>query len=173
MDEERKDNEQKNEASKKTGNLPLIIGGGVLLVVVLGVSGFFAMKALSSPADATETDPTEQVDSEEYVYKSTGFYYREFGAFITVLKPGEEYNFVYLKFVPEFELNDMSLTSEIAAKLPIIEDKINAIMTDLDWGSIKSEKGRARVAEKLTEKLNEHLETGRIIKTFFTTFVAQ
>lgn len=173
MDEEKKDDGQKKEKPEKGGNLPLIIGGGILLIVVLGVGGFFVMKAMSAPADASETDPTELVDSDEYVYEATGIYYQGFSAFITVLRPSDENNFVYLKFVPQFEMDDAGVTSEIVAKLPIIEDKINAVMTDLEWDSIKSEKGRARIAEKLTEKLNEHLESGRIIKTFFTTFVAQ
>ena len=75
--------------------------------------------------------------------------------------------------MPKFELSDAKVISEIGAKLPLIEDKINSVMTDLDWNSIKSERGRGRMGEKLTEKLNEILESGKITKTYFTTFVAQ
>jgi flagellar basal body-associated protein FliL len=168
---------QEEEVKKPSKKLPLIIGGGVLILAILVGGGIFAMKAFSAPADASESETDEEVveivEEEEGEYVSTGLYFANFDAFITVLRQSDEYHFTYLKFVPKFEISDAKVTSEILAKLPLIEDKINSVMTDLNWNSIKSERGRERVGEKLTEKLNEFLESGKIIKTYFTTFVAQ
>ena len=172
--EEIEETEPQEQVKKTVINLPLIIGGGLLILIILVGGGIFAMKAISTPAEATESDTSDaMVEDEEGGYASTGVYYSEFDAFITVLSSDDEFNFTYLKFVPQFELSDQKVSAEIAMKLPSIEDKINSVMTDLDWGAIKSERGRERVGEKLTEKLNELLESGKIVKTYFTTFVAQ
>lgn len=167
---------QGEEVKKTVIKLPLIIGGGILILALLVGGGIFAMKAFSPPADAVEGDgevleEVEEVDESGYV--ATGIYFSDFDAFITVLRTSEDSHFTYLKFVPQFELSDAKVTSEILMKLPSIEDKIVSVMTDLNWSSIKSERGRERIGEKLTEKLNVFLETGRIEKTYFTTFLAQ
>ena len=162
------------EVKKTVIKLPLIIGGGLLVLAILVGGGIFAMKALSPPADAAEVGIEDVVEEvEEGGYVATGIYYSSFDAFITVLRASDDYHFTYLKFVPQFELSDAKVTTEIAQKLPTIEDKIISVMTDLEWGSVKSERGRERIGEKLTEKLNEFLETGRIEKTYFTSFLAQ
>ncbi|MCD6216585.1 flagellar basal body-associated FliL family protein [bacterium] len=177
LEGQQQETEQEEEVKKSAKKLPLIIGGGVLILAILIGGSIFAMKAFSAPADASESETdgevAEVVEKEAGEYVSTGLYFADFDAFITVLRQSDEYHFTYLKFVPKFELSDAKVTSEILAKLPLIEDKINSVMTDLNWNSIKSERGRERIGEKLTEKLNEFLESGKIIKTYFTTFVAQ
>jgi flagellar basal body-associated protein FliL len=181
MDDKKDKKDVKNApaGAKKPAISPKMIGGGILVIAVLVIGGIFAMKAMSGSSDAAENkadaeSTSDQAESKKAVeYKSTGVYYGDFDAFITVLSQSEEYSFTYLKFVPKFELSDQKVVVELTSKLPQVEDKIGATMTDLDWSVVKSEKGRDKQAEKLREKLNELLETGEIIKIYFTTFVAQ
>lgn len=176
LEGQEQETEQEEVVKKPAKKLPLIIGVGVLILAILVSGGIFAVKVISTPADASESATDEEVVEvvkEESAYVSTGLYFSDFDAFITVLRQSEEYHFTYLKFVPKFEISSAKVSAEMGAKLPLIEDKINSVMTDLEWNSIKSERGRERMGEKLTEKLNGILESGKIIKTYFTTFVAQ
>lgn len=174
--EGQEEEQEEEEVKKPAKKLPLIIGGGVLILALLVSGGIFAMKSFSAPADAADSETDEEVvevveDDGEYV--STGIYFADFDAFITVLRQSDDYHFTYLKFVPKFEISNAKVSAEMGAKLPLVEDKINSVMTDLSWNSIKSERGRERIGEKLTEKLNGLLESGKIVRTYFTTFVAQ
>jgi flagellar basal body-associated protein FliL len=176
--EEKKDTteESPGKVSKGKSKLPVMLGGGVLIVVILVVGGIFAMKSFTTKSEAAnEKEPavTEETPSEEGGIASTGFFFKEFEPFITVLEPSEEYDFTYLKFVPELEVSSEEALAEVLTKLPILSAQINSIMTDLNWNSIKSEKGRERLSKKIQERLNEHLESGKIVGVYFTTFVVQ
>jgi flagellar basal body-associated protein FliL len=153
----------------------IMVGGIILIAILLGAGGFVIVKSMTAPSEAAEN--TAQNDSSKAAKETsaefTGIFYSDFDAFITVLAPSETNKFTYLKFVPKFEMSNAKSLTEIAQKLPLVEDKINSVMTDLEWDSVKSEKGRERQAEKLQKKLNEILETGEIVKVYFTTFVVQ
>lgn len=177
-DKREKDSDQDQEKVEKKPSkkkFMVIVGGVVLLALLLGGGGFVIVKSMTTPSEAAEN--TAQDDSanaaKDKGAEYTGIFYSDFDAFITVLAPSEDYKFTYLKFVPKFEMSNEKSLSEIAEKLPLIEDKINSVMTDLEWESVKGEKGRERQAEKLQKKLNEILETGEIVNVYFTTFVVQ
>jgi flagellar basal body-associated protein FliL len=180
---ERSEEKSKDAESeqKPTGKKPskkiffMKIGGIFLVLVLLGAGGFIAVKSMMAPSEAAETAEVVEPKDEkgESDSESTGIYYSDFEAFITVLASSEEYEFTYLKFVPKLELSDEEALLEVTENIPQIEDKINALMTDLDWGTVKSEKGRERQADKIKKKLNGLLESGEVVKVYFTTFVAQ
>jgi len=176
--EEKKEVTEEKPAKPAPGKskLPLMLGGGILIIVVLIVGGIFAMKSFTALSNAAgeEKPATENENPDgESIPTSSGVFYKDFQPFITVLEPSKEYNFTYLKFVPELELSDEKAIEEVTAKLPVLSAAINAVMTDLNWNTIKSEKGRERLSEKLVEKLNENLEEAKIINVYFTTFVVQ
>lgn len=170
MEEKEKKADKKEEKSAGK-NTPMIIGGVVLIVIVLVIGGIFAMQTMSSPGEATESETSEFEGDGEFQH--TGIYFRQFDAFITCLDHQSDSPFTYLKFVPQFELSDSRMEAEIIRKMPLIEDRINSVMSDLDWDDVKGERGRDRQGERLRRSLNELLESGEIIKIYFTTFVAQ
>lgn len=168
--------EQSLKQSSSKSKLPLMLGGGFLVVALLVGGGIFAMKSFSSASSAAtdEKAVTEGTEAKgETSSVSSGVFYKGFEPFITVLEPSTEYNFTYLKFVPELEVADEKSLEEVNAKLPALSAVINAVMTDLNWNNVKSEKGRKKLAEKLKGKLNEILGEGKIINVYFTTFVVQ
>ena len=173
-----KDSDQDQEKVEKKPSKKkflVIVGGVVLLALLLGGGGYVVVKSMSTPSEAAENTALDDSANaaKDKGAEFTGIVYGDFDAFITVLAPSEDYKFTYLKFVPKFEMSNEKALAEIVGKLPLVEDKINSVMTDLDWDAVKSEKGREHQAEKLQKKLNEILETGEIVKVYFTTFVVQ
>ena len=170
--------EEKKEAEpvkvkRKNSKAPFMIIGVIVIVALLVGGGIFAMKffpASSEAAQPAETTTTET--NTDGTPSATGIYYT-FPDFITVLSPSEGYDFTYLKFKPELELSGQEVLAEVGTKLPALSAKIDAIMTDLDWDSVKTEKGREHQAEKLRKELNGLLESGEVVKVYFTSFVVQ
>jgi flagellar basal body-associated protein FliL len=171
------DREEKKVAGSPKGKkskVPFMIIGGVLVVALLVGGGIFAMKTFSAPTEAaTPAETEEPATNPDGTPAATGIYYNTFPDFITVLAPSENYDFTYLKFKPELELSGEEALAEVGTKVPALSAKIDALMTDLDWDNIKTEKGRERQAEKLRNSLNELLESGEIVKVYFTSFVVQ
>jgi len=173
MDEEKKESEPV-KTKRKGSKAPLMIIGAVIVIAFLVGGGIFAMKSFTASSEAAPaTDTEETAATDDGTTGPTGIYYNSFTDFITVLAPSKEYDFTYLKFKPELELSDEEALAEVGAKLPALSAKIDSVMTDLDWNTVKTEKGREHQAEKLRKELNELLEIGEVVKVYFTSFVVQ
>ena len=162
--EKEKGNEKEGETQpKKESNLKWIIIGMVVLLV-LGGGGFFAWKTFLNPeqkdvaeektAGMVELGPTFPLDT--FIVNLAG-------------TSGER----YLKVTMELELKDSSLTAELEKRKPQVRDTILLLLSSKTFEDVATFKGKTRIRNQITARLNGILIPGSIKKVYFTEFVVQ
>jgi len=168
-EEESEESGAKKKETKKRG-LPklVIIIGAVVLLGALGGGGFFFYTQMQ-PAEASE----EEEESSREEIEETNIYFSGFQTNIVNLAVSDEYEFVYLKYRFELEVESNAVTSEIVTKLPRLTSKAAGVMSNRNWNEICTPQGRERLARDCLRAINDELTTGQCIGLYFSTFVAQ
>ncbi|ANV97810.1 hypothetical protein BBW65_02875 [Helicobacter enhydrae] len=79
----------------------------------------------------------------------------------------------YIKTSISLELSVPEMQKEITAKLPIIQDTINKILSSKTFLEISSPKGKLKLQEEIAQEINAYMSDGYIKSVFFTEFVIQ
>jgi flagellar FliL protein len=163
--EKEKGNEKEGEAQPKKGsNLKWIIIG-VVVLLVLGGGGFFTWKTFLNPeqkkdvaeagaAMRVELGPTFPLDI--FIVNLAG-------------TAGER----YLKVNLELELKDSSLRAELEKREPQVRDTILLLLSSKTFEEVATFKGKTKIRNQITARLNGFLAPGSIKKVYFTEFVVQ
>ncbi len=163
--EKEKGNEKEGEAQPKKGsNLKWIIIG-VVVLLVLGGGGFFAWNTFLNPeqkkdvaeagaAMRVELGPTFPLDT--FIVNLAG-------------TAGER----YLKVNLELELKDSNLTAELEKRKPQVRDNILLLLSSKTFEEVATFKGKTKIRNQITARLNGILTPGSIRKVYFTEFVVQ
>ena len=162
--EKGKGNEKEGEAQPKKGsNLKWIIIG-VVVLFVLGGGGFFAWKTFLNPAqeDVKEEGAMVRVEIGP-TYPLEVFIVNLAGT------SGER----YLKVTVELELKDSSLIIELEKRKPQVRDSILLLLSSKTFEDIATFKGKTKIRNQITARLNGILMPGSIKKVYFTEFVVQ
>jgi len=163
-------NEAAQPAAPAKKGMPIgLIIGIVVVVLALGGGGFFMLNSLNSAEAAEGEEGTE----EEVEITETNIFYEGFEMSIVNLAISDEYEYMYLKYGITVEVSNELVVSEIMTKQPRITSKVDSNMANQDWNEIATLSGRERLARELTRVINEELQEGEVINTFFSTFVAQ
>jgi flagellar basal body-associated protein FliL len=156
---------------KKGGRLIGIIVGVVFGLAALGGGGFFVFTQLQ-PAEASEEGVEEEQPAEQDI-SETNIYFDGFATNIANLEVSEDYDFMYLKYGFEVEVDSQKVIQEIVTKLPKLTSKAAGVMSNRNWNEICTPQGRERLARECLAEINDELSTGKCIALYFTTFVAQ
>jgi flagellar FliL protein len=162
--EKEKGKEKVEEAppEKKSSMKWIVIA--VVVLLVLGGGGFVSWKTFLSPAQ--EDDKKE----EKPVRVQLGPTF-PLEMFIVNLAgaSGER----YLKVSMELELKESSLTEELKKRKPQIRDTILLLLSGKTFEDVATFKGKTRIRNEITRRLNAFLAPSSIKKVYFTEFVVQ
>ena len=163
-DEDKKEKKKEEEAPAKKGSSMKLIIIGVIVLFVLSGGGFFAWKTFLNPAqeDVKEEGAMVRVEIGP-TYPLEVFIVNLAGT------SGER----YLKVNIELELKDSSLIIELEKRKPQVRDSILLLLSSKTFEDIATFKGKTKIRNQITARLNGILMPGSIKKVYFTEFVVQ
>lgn len=168
-------------AAKGKSKLPLIIGGVVLLVVLIGAPLiFFAMKpaasndkelAAAAKAAMEATDLTMEGSSDQDALmegeEGLGAIY-PLETFVVNLRGGS-----YVRCQIQFEFVGREIPKGFYSRLVPVRDTIIEILARRSAEDLSSENGRTALKSDLKSLVNEALRKEEIKNVYFTQFVVQ
>ena len=164
MAEKEKEKEKVEEAppEKKSSMKWIVIA--VVVLLVLGGGGFVSWKTFLNPVQ--EGDKKEE--KPERVQLGPTF---PLEMFIVNLAgtSGER----YLKVRMELELKESQLAEELGKRKPQIRDTILLLLSSKSFEDVATFRGKTRIRNEITTRLNTFLAPGSIKKVYFTEFVVQ
>ena len=162
-DEDKKEKEKGGETPPKKGSNMKWIIIGVVVLLVLGGSGFFGWKTFLNPAkDVSEGSSSMRVEIGPLF---------PLDVFIVNLAgtAGER----YLKVNLELELKNSSLIAELEKRKPQVKDTILLLLSSKTFEDVATFRGKTKIRSEITARLNGILAPGSIKKVYFTEFVVQ
>ena len=163
-DEDKKGKEKAEESPPKRGGSIKWVIIAVVILLVLSGGGLISWKTFLNPAQKdvkeegaamrVELGPTFPLD-----------------AFIVNLAgtSGER----YLKVTMELELKEGKLASELARRKPQLRDTILLLLSSKTLEDVATFRGKTKLRNEITARLNGFLAPGSIKKVYFTEFVVQ
>ena len=73
----------------------------------------------------------------------------------------------------ELELKDSNLTAELEKRKPQVRDNILLLLSSKTFEDVATFKGKTKIRNQITARLNGILTPGSIRKVYFTEFVVQ
>ena len=164
-DEDKKEKKKEEEAPAKKGSGMKWIIIGVVVLSVLGGGGFFAWKTFLNPEQKNDVaeEKTAMMVELGPMFPLDVFIVNLAGT------AGER----YLKVTMELELKDSSLTSELEKRKPQVRDTILLLLSSKTFEDVATFKGKTKIRNQITARLNGILMPGSIKKVYFTEFVVQ
>lgn len=161
-DEDRKEKEKVEEAPPKKGSSIKWIIIAVVVLLILGGGGLIGWKTFLNPAQkdvagegkGVEIGPTFPLDT--FIVNLAG-------------TSGER----YLKVTMELELKEKNLASELERRKPQLKDTILLLLSSKTFEDIDTFRGKTKIRNEITARLNSFLAPGSIKKVYFTEFVVQ
>nr|WP_250325047.1 flagellar basal body-associated protein FliL [Campylobacter lari] len=173
--------DEQGESKKKGGNTLVIIIVVFLFVFLLVIVGAIAYLMFSGGSDENPTPQAEESAQVAQTSKKTnavaarGSDYANIGVMyplapftLNLLSDGGSR---YVKCTIQLEQNVETLTPELDKKVAIIRDIIIRTLTSKTFEEVSTTKGKERLKDELTGKINEVLTDGFIKNIYFTDFV--
>ncbi|EAI3914400.1 flagellar basal body-associated protein FliL [Campylobacter lari] len=173
--------DEHGESKKKGGNTLVIIIVVFLFVFLLVIVGAIAYLMFSGGSEENPTPQTEESAQVAQAPKKTnavaarGSDYANIGVMyplapftLNLLSDGGSR---YVKCTIQLEQNVETLTPELDKKVAIIRDIIIRTLTSKTFEEVSTTKGKERLKDELTSKINEVLTDGFIKNIYFTDFV--
>lgn len=173
--------DEQGESKKKGGNTLVIIIVVFLFVFLLVIVGAIAYLMFSGGSDENPTPQAEESAQVAQTPKKTnavavrGSDYANIGVMyplapftLNLLSDGGSR---YVKCTIQLEQNVETLTPELDKKVAIIRDIIIRTLTSKTFEEVSTTKGKERLKDELTGKINEVLTDGFIKNIYFTDFV--
>ncbi|EAH4571991.1 flagellar basal body-associated protein FliL [Campylobacter sp. RKI_CA19_01116] len=173
--------DEQGESKKKGGNTLVIIIVVFLFVFLLVIVGAIAYLMFSGGSEenpapqAEESVQVAQAPKKTNAVAARGSDYANIGVMyplapftLNLLSDGGSR---YVKCTIQLEQNVETLTPELDKKVAIIRDIIIRTLTSKTFEEVSTTKGKERLKDELTGKINEVLTDGFIKNIYFTDFV--
>ena len=163
-DTDKKEQVAGEEAPPKKGGLVKWIIIGVAILLVLGGGGFVSWKTFLNPSPKEVKEESAPVNVElGPTFPLETFIVNLAGA------AGER----YLKVRMELELKESSLATQLEKRTPQIRDTILLLLSSKTFDDIATFRGKTKLRNEITARLNAVLPPASIKKIYFTEFVVQ
>lgn len=174
--------DEQSQTKKKGGNtliIIIIVFLFVFLLVIMGAIAYlmFSGNSEENPAPQAEEQAQQpaQVAKKANAVAPRGSDYSNIGVMyplapftLNLLSDGGAR---YVKCTIQLEQNVETLTPELDKKVAIIRDIIIKTLTSKTFEEVSTTKGKERLKDELTGKINEVLTDGFIKNIYFTDFV--
>jgi len=163
-DEDRKEKEKAEEVPPKKGGSVKWIIISVVVLLILGGGGLISWKTFLNPAQKDASEEGAAIRGEiGPIFPLETFIVNLAGA------SGER----YLKVTMELELKEDKLTSELERRKPQVRDALLLLLSSKTFEDIATFRGKTKLRNEITARLNAFLAPGSIKKVYFTEFVVQ
>lgn len=152
------------DEENKPLNLKLIIGGVILLLMLVGLSSF----ATSYMVSKTMAQPKETGVNTEGANKQSGPMV-DLGEYTTNLSGNEGANYIKVKIT--FEVSTEEAVKEMETKAPMVKHLINSVLRSKSKEELNEKDGMDKLAQLLKKTVNQKMIEGRILETYFPSFV--
>ena len=149
------------EKSKKNPFMPLIIIQSITLALVIAI---LILLLINKPVSK---DKGSKRESKRV--KAVATY--QLQPFIVNLLDEEGRR--YLKVTMDLALNSKETIQEVEDKMASIRDTIIMILTNKGFKDVCNISGKAKLREEIKKGINNILESGKVIKVYFSEFVIQ
>jgi flagellar FliL protein len=149
---------------KKGGTIKWIIIGAVVFLVLAG-GGFVGWKKFSQPAP-----PKEAIKEDAAVKVDVGPIMNLDPFIVNLAGTGGER---YLKVTLELELKDSLLIAEMEKRKPQVRDTLLLLLSSKTLDDIATFRGKTKLRNEITSRLNALLTPDSVKKVYFTEFVVQ
>jgi flagellar FliL protein len=163
-DADKKEQVKTEEAQPKKSGLVKWVIIGLAALLVLGGGGFVSYKTFLKPAEKEvkeESAPVRLALGPTFPLET----------FIVNLSGGAGER--YLKVAMELELKETSLVIEVEKRKPQIRDTILLLLSSKTFDDIATFRGKTKLRNEITSRLNAVLPPASIKKVYFTEFVVQ
>lgn len=151
------------DEEKKPLNLKLILGGVILLLALVGLSSF----ATSYMVSKTMAQPKEPAVAGQEVKRSGPMV--DLGEYTTNLSGNEGANYIKVKIT--FEVSNEEAVKELETKAPMVKHLINSVLRGKSKEELNEKDGMDKLAQLLKKAVNQKMVEGRILETYFPSFV--
>lgn len=174
--------EEQTETKKKSGNtlvIIIVVFLFIFLLVIIGAIAYLMFSGGSEEEPAPQSEDSAQVQPAKKTnavpargsdYSNIGVMYPLAPFTLNLLSDGGAR---YVKCTIQLEQNIETLTPELDKKTAIIRDIIIKTLTSKTFEEVSTIKGKERLKDELTSKINEVLTDGFIKNIYFTDFVVQ
>lgn len=171
---EKEDLEQGEQEPKKGGGKKKLIFIAVGAVVLIGavVGGLFAFGILggsghhAEPADPASADPGEAAKPVDPAVVLPSV---ELESFVVNLADTDQNRFLKVTLV--VELTKEELTKDIESRKPKVKDAIITLLSGKTSAQVRDSKGKLKLRQEITLRLNEILGTNAVNEILFTEFI--
>lgn len=167
MAEEPEITAQQPAAEKKSSKKIIFIAAGAVVVIV-GVVAVLFLTGVIGGGGGTEdgSDPAQAVKplSPDQVKPTVSL-----ETFVVNLADAEVTRFLKISLV--IELADGSLSDQVEARKSKIRDAIITLLSSQTFAQIRDSKGKLKLKQDLTLRLNEVLGTNAVSDVLFTEFI--
>jgi len=152
----------------------VIILISVAVFIFMGAigGGFFMLWSKMSQMNAAGSDVAAQNETEEGEEEG-GMIGPMYSLDSFVVNLAEEGNNRYLRVTMELELDNETLKTEIAQRLPQIRNAILMILPSKMAADINTVDGKVALRDQVMDEINNFLTTGEVTNIYFTEFVIQ
>ncbi len=150
--------EGKGGEVKKKSNMLLFIVIGVVILALLGGGAFFFMQSKSSKKE----------NNQEKEEKKFGEIFK-LNEFVVNLSEVTR----YLKAQIVLEVDNKKVLDELEKKRPEIRDSIILLLSSKSATELSDLSGKRKLKNEIMLRINNLLETGKVIDVFFVQFVIQ
>jgi flagellar FliL protein len=180
IDEKMDDKDSEGEGASKSGKLPIVLIGAVLVALLIGAGGAYifiqpqktgdaaggelnAEELVAIQAKAAEVAAASNVAFQERVYSLEPF---------VVNVTGDGYS-RYLKVKIDLEGESVLVKDEVAAHLPQVRDAIIGLLSSKQLSDITDLEGKTMLKDDIALRVNDLLTQGDVKSVLFTEFVVQ
>jgi len=151
------------EEKKDKTFLILLILQGITLVCVVGIGVLiFLNEPVNKNINKTIIEKPEK-EIKEITYKLDPFV-------VNLMDNGGRR---YLKVTMDFVVESQRVVDEIERKKPSIKDIIIMVLSGKTFDDIATQEGKIKLRNQIKDSVNKLLNTGKVIKIYFTEFVIQ
>lgn len=161
------------QGSNKSKIILIIIIVLVIIAILLGVAFYFMTKS-SSRNVANDVAQTQSVGAEsvqtDAQYITVGPDYPLDQFIVNLLtQSGRK----YLKVTFSLQLTNSELKNELNSKRAVVRNAIIEIISSKSYEQISTTRGKRKLREEITQRLNEFLVDGKVRDTLITDFAIQ